>query len=121
MGVHTRQCTSSRRSGLRRYDAAPRWEAPLHLASVETDFDDDEDGSVDMVDSPFSSVSIGSLGDPGTVAEAQINVMVAIAGDSPAPDTPYEWAVVVADAGGLASEPFVFPCRTPREDGTGGG
>ncbi len=55
------------------------------------------------------------------VEEIEPVLTVTIPGDYPAFETTYEWSIVVLDSADHASEPYIFVCRTPDEEGNGGG
>ncbi len=97
-------------------------DADLHQNRIQVYFDDQVDGTVTPSDSPYSPIiSSLPLDDCEGVPETETTLTVFIPGGSPPFDTELEWAFVVSDAADLASEPYILSCRTPREDGSGGG
>lgn len=93
----------------------------IHQYSAEVYFDETEDGSVLLDSSPFDPVSGSTSEASCNTDDASINFGLVITGGNPSFDTVYEWALVVKDAQGLASDPYVLTCATPKEDGSDGG
>ncbi len=92
----------------------------LHVATLSINLDDTIDGTVDTLDRPYSPVAVVNDSDD-PVEEIEPVLTVTIPGDYPAFETTYEWSIVVLDSADHASEPYIFVCRTPDEEGNGGG
>ena len=96
----------------------------LHGYRVQIFLDDELDGAVDPVDSPFGPVNKTLNVEECAGFEASVDLNLYLTGFNPEYDTTYEWGVVVTDSAGLESEMLVVQCTTPTEtgeDGTGAG
>ncbi len=93
----------------------------LDSYTAEIYFDETIDGSVLADSSPFDPVAGTTSEAVCNTTSADLNLGMLSTGGNPAFDTEYEWSVIVSDAAGLASAPFVLTCFTPKADGTDGG
>lgn len=95
-------------------------DADLESMELSLYYDDTIDGAVSTQEAPYPP-SIITIDDTSCVnPSATVNLSVFVSGVDPRFNRNYEWSVVVRDANDVASEPFVFECITPFENGDEG-